>query len=201
MIAPTVRRLAALNHLPGLLVAIGLAVAALAMAPVIVMAQDPEVFVIIRVVDCEEAPAPGSPPLSEGTPTGCEPADGVSFTVYDLDDTVLGTCTTDATGSCDMILPVAEGTEVVIEEDESTVTPGYAPIENPLTGPLRLHESIAEIQFFNIPEETSELPDTGAGSGVEMVPGSLTPNPAGLLAVLAVILGLGGAVLRRDGAR
>jgi hypothetical protein len=157
-------------------------------------AQESDTFVIIRAVDCEEAPEPGTPPLSEGTPAGCVEADGVTFTISDLEDTVLGTCTTDVTGSCEMIVPVAEGTEVVIEEDESTVTPGYAPINNPLTGPLRTFESIAEIQFFNIPEDedVDELPDTGVGVTAPSAPGTWMP----VLLAGALLLTLAGSRLR-----
>jgi hypothetical protein len=88
-------------------------------------------------------------------------AEGVSVTVSDVNGSELGSCTTnDGTGfdngSCNILVPVPEGTEVVIEVDESTVKPGYAPIENPITGELRTFESLAEAHFINVPEETFE---------------------------------------------
>jgi hypothetical protein len=200
MMARPVRRSATLDHIPVQLIAMALLVAALVMIQVPAAAQEERGRLVINAANCEHEPPPDKGPIlgEQGElPEYCEYADGFTATAYDVNGNVLGTCTTNFTGFCEMDEPISVGTEVVVEADESTVKPGYAPIENPFTGPFGHFEGTSEYNFVNVPSETSGLPNTGAGSGAEGAPGNLTPGLVGLLAVLGVIHGLGGAVLRR----
>ncbi|HYI26186.1 MAG TPA: hypothetical protein VD767_12315 [Thermomicrobiales bacterium] len=195
----------AIAQVPGLLAAIGLVMVVFTMAPMPAAAQGEGTNVDVSIANCEHEPPPDEGPIlgEQGElPDYCEMAGGVTVTIYDLDGDVLATCTTDSNGTCDnLLVPVDQDTEVVVEVDESTVKSGYAPIRNSFTTVLFPFEGTAEVNVINIPEETSELPDTGAGTGARTVPGSLTANVAGALAVLAVILVLGGAMLRRPDTR
>lgn len=200
MPGPTVRYRAAFNHILGSLIAITVVVAALATAQVTVSAQESGVPLYVYVANCERNRLPGEGPIlgEQGDlPDYCELGVGVTVNVFDLDGNVLSTCTTGNGGSCYMVVPVPEGTEVEIEEDESDIKPGYSPVENPFARELRTFEGSDEAVFINLPVDDSGLPNTGSGSGMETGFRSLTHNLTGLLVTLATLLGLSGAALRR----
>lgn len=200
----TVRYRAAFSQILGFLVVIILVVAAFATAQVTAAAQESGVPLYVYVANCERNRLPGEGPIlgEQGDlPEYCEVGEGVTINVFDLDGNVLGTCTTGAGGSCRILVPAPEGTEVEIEEDESTIKPGYSPVENPFVRELRTFEGLDEAVFINLPDDDTGLPDTGSGSGAEAGPGSLTHNLAGLLAALATVLGVSGAVLRQTAVR
>lgn len=91
-------------------------------------------------------------------PDYCTPVSGVAFEVALENGDVLGSCTTDERGICSLSVPI-EAT-VVVTEDVTTGTAGYAPVENPIT--TRAVTEFAHAMFINVPETTGlpELPDT-----------------------------------------
>lgn len=142
----------------------------------------------ITKFDCEEDP--GTIGQAE-IPEGCVTVAGVSMTVYDGDDNVLGTCVTGAGGMCIVDLEVPDDAMVYVEEDVSTATPGYAPRENPVA--VEIVMEFSEAKLVNLPE-APDLPNTGSGTG----PGGTSATAfAALLGTTAFVLGLGGEVLRR----
>jgi len=157
-------------------------------------AQAEEIDFRILKVNCEEDPGDDIPPSSEQIPEGCEAAEGVDFTVSDTDGNEIAGCTTDDGGLC--IVQVPDGTEVVVEEDVTTGDPDFSPLENPIT--TTAVTEFAGAQFINVRDTAPELPDTGTGDGAK----SSSTGLAGLastIAVLAVVLALGGVLVRRPG--
>lgn len=179
-----------------LIVALALAVGALATFQLTVAAQPQEIDFRIFKVNCEEDPGDDIPPIIEQIPEGCEVAAGVDFTVSDTDGNEIASCTTDDGGLC--IVQVPNEAEVVVEEDESTGEEGFSPLENPIE--TTAVTEFAGAQFINVrdPQEPApELPDTGSGDGAVF----RSAEMAGMIAVLATLLALGGALLRRPDAR
>jgi hypothetical protein len=179
-----------------LLLAVVLAVMALTMVHSGVSAQAPETidFRIVKV-NCEEDP--GDVPISEGgVPKGCEAAEGVRFTVSDTDGNEIASCTTDADGRCTVQAP--NEADVVVEEDESTGESGFSPLVNPIE--TTAVTEFAGAEFINVrdaPKPAPELPDTGVGAEAFIRSHGL----AGTVAVLATLLALAGALVRRADAR
>lgn len=102
---------------------------------------------------------PGRVSLAAGNiPDYCTPESGVAFEVTGEDGSVIGSCTTDATGLCSLSVP-NEAT-VTVTEDETTGPVGYAPRENPIT--TQAVTEFAGALFINLPVGNG-LPDTGAG--------------------------------------
>ncbi len=144
-------------------------------------------------VNCEEDPGDDIPPIVEQIPEGCEAAEGVSFTVSDTDGNELASCTTDDGGLC--IVEVPNGAEVVVEEDVTTGEQGYSPLENPIE--TTAVTEFAGAQFINVRDDVPELPKTGSGDAAMR----LSTGMAGTFAVLATLLALSGALVRRPGGR
>ncbi len=189
-IARTVR----LDRILLLIVALALAAGGLSMFQLPAVAQGEEIDFRILKVNCEEDPGDDIPPISEQIPDGCEAAEGVDFTVSDTDGNEIASCTTDDGGLC--IVQVPDGAEVVVEEDITTGDPDFSPLENPIT--TTAVTEFAGAQFINVrnPEKpVEELPETGTGDGAMVHSTGL----AGTVAVLAVVLALGGVLARRPG--
>lgn len=80
------------------------------------------------------------------------------------DGTFTGSCTTDDTGLCSLMVP-NEAT-VTVTEDTTTAPAGTVPRENPIT--TQAVTEFAGALFINLPaDEPTELPDTGAGVGAD----------------------------------
>ncbi len=96
---------------------------------------------------------PGDVSLARGNiPAECEEVAGVAFTVRAEDGTVLGTCTTDASGTCRVTVPAPDGpTPVLVVEDVETVPAGYVPRENPVESFIGVPEAGALV--INLPED------------------------------------------------
>ncbi len=156
-------------------------------------AQPEEIDFRIFKVNCEEDPGDDIPPIVEQIPEGCEAAEGVSFTVSDTEGNEIASCTTDEGGLC--IVQVPNEAEVVVEEDETTGEPGYSPLENPIE--TTAVTEFAGAQFINVRDDVPKLPDTGTGDGAVR----LSTGLVGMFAVLATLLALGGALVRRPGER
>jgi len=192
----SIARMVRLDRMVLLLAAVALAVAALAMMHTTVSAQEAPETIAFRIVkvNCEEAPGPDVPPISEGgVPEGCEAAEGVDFTVSDTDGNEIASCTTDTDGRCTVQAP--NEADVVVEEDESTGEPGFSPLENPIE--TTAVTEFAGANFINVRDAAPELPDTGTGDGAVVLATGMT----GLIAVVATLLALGGALVRRPGER
>lgn len=115
---------------------------------------------LVSAVDCPDFEA-----LSAG---GCEPAAGVAFTVTLPSGEEIGACTTEidtmqdrTAGFCSVEVPL--GT-LVVTEDLSTVTEGYAPVENPRTVEIGPQD----------PDRTTYLPTAGFVNVAQAEP---TPEP------------------------
>lgn len=124
---------------------------------------------------CDQDPGDVSP-IAGNIPDYCSPTAGVIFEVTAEDGTVLGSCTTDATGLCALELP-NEAT-VVVTEDTTTSPANTIPRQNPIT--TQVATEFAGAFFVNLPapvepqptepppvaEPTQppvQLPDTGTG--------------------------------------
>lgn len=173
------------------------------------VAQDAPAEIDFRInkIDCPSDPGQVSPAAGNFPPEGCTAASGVSFTVALEDGTEVASCTTDADGMC--IVSAPNEATVVVTEDVSTATEGYAPRENPIT--TRVVTEFAGAVFVNIlqtpPDEGDDdgdtddgtdngtddtpatLPDTGSGSAI----GGGTSGPA----FLALIGAAAGALALR----
>jgi hypothetical protein len=102
---------------------------------------------------------PGNVSLAAGNiPDTCDPSSGVSFTVTMTDGTVIGSCTTDASGICKVQVP-NEAT-VTATEDVSTAPAGFTPRENPIT--TQAVTEFAGALFINLP--TTQPPTVGVGT-------------------------------------
>lgn len=190
-IARTVR----LDRILLLIVALALAAGGLATLQFTAAAQAEMIEFRIVKVNCEADPGDDVPPISELLPEGCEFAEGVFFNLSDpVTGNSLGECTTDENGRCTVM--VGEGLEVTVEEDVTTGDPDFSPLENPIT--TTAVTEFAGAQFINVrdPEKpVAELPDTGTGDGAM----SSATGLASTIAVLAVVLALGGVLVRRPG--
>lgn len=157
----------------------------------------------INKIDCPSDPGQVSPAAGNFPPEGCTAASGVSFTVALEDGTEVATCTTDDSGMC--IVSAPNEATVVVTEDVSTATDGYAPRENPIT--TQVVTEFAGAVFVNVletPADTGDdggtgtdggsatLPDTGTGAATGV--GSSIPL-YGMLAFLA--MAAGAVALRR----
>ncbi len=176
-----------------LVVALALAVAGFVTLQGTAAAQPEEIPFSIFKVNCEEDPGEDIPPIIEQIPEGCEAAEGVDFTVFDTEGNEIASCTTDEGGLC--IVQVPNGAEVVVEEDEATGEQGYSPLENPIE--TTAITEFAGAQFINVRDDVPKLPDTGTGDGAVR----LSTGMVGMFAVLATLLALGGALVRRPGER
>lgn len=174
--------------------AVVLIVAAVGMFRSGVAAQAPETidFRIVKV-NCEEDPGSDIPISEGGVPEGCEAAEGVRFTVSDTEGNEIASCTTDAEGRCTVQAP--NEADVVVEEDESTGEAGFSPLVNPIE--TTAVTEFAGAEFINVRDAKPELPDTGTGDGAVILATGMT----GLIAVVATLLALGGALVRRPGER
>lgn len=177
--------------------AVVLIVAAVGMFRSGVAAQAPETidFRIVKV-NCEEDPGSDIPISEGGVPEGCEVAEGVRFTVSDTAGNEIASCTTDAEGRCTVQAP--NEADVVVEEDESTGESGFSPLENPIE--TTAVTEFAGAEFINVrdaPKPAPELPDTGVGAATFFRSHGLV----GTVAVLATLLALSGALVRRADAR
>lgn len=126
------------------------------------IAAQEEINFDIAKFDCERDPMEAGDDISLPgaiTPDYCTPVSGVAFEVALENGDVIGSCTTDESGICSLSVPF-EAT-VVVTEDVTTGTAGYAPVENPIT--TQAVTEFAHAMFINVPE-TTELPDTGVGS-------------------------------------
>ena len=147
-------------------------------------AQDAPATITFRIskYSCPTDPGRVSPAVGN-IPEECDPVGGVTFTVALEDGTVVGTCTTDATGLCQLQAP-NEAT-VVVTEDVSTVPAGYRPRENPIT--TRVVTEFAGALFINLPQVTTP-PKTGVGfapvAAVSGAAGAVALGASGL-AILA----------------
>jgi hypothetical protein len=178
-----------IHRLPFILLALVLAFGLLITIHGVVNAQDdePTFPLLITKFDCETDPGPvGQADL----PEGCVGVEGVDMTVFDSDDNVLGSCTTDEFGNCTVDVVVPDDSLVYVEEDTSTATDGYTPRENPVE--VEITNEFSEAHLINI-RDTEELPDTGAG-----VTSQPAANIAGLLAATAALFVLGGLAVRRS---
>jgi hypothetical protein len=146
--------------------------------------QVPQIDFRILKIDCAEDP--GIFPEGE-IPEGCTPVEGVYFTI-DIEDGDTLNCTTNADGRC--LVQVPSEANVLVTEDVSSGTDGYAPRENPVETVAA--NEFAGAVFVNLPEEppTTGLPDTGAG-----IANLADPAHAGGLAVIATLLLLAGALV------
>jgi hypothetical protein len=121
-----------------------------------VFAQEEITFRIAKFTCADD---PGNVSLAAGNiPDDCDPTAGVAFEVTGEDGSVIGSCTTDATGLCSLSVP-NEAT-VTVTEDETTGPMGFAPRENPIT--TQAVTEFAGALFINLPV-VNGLPDTGAG--------------------------------------
>lgn len=132
------------------LAAVLLAIASLSTAAS-ARAQDLTVDLPIVAFTCPSDP--GDVSLARGNiPAECEEVAGVAFTVRAEDGSVLGTCTTDASGSCRVTVPAPDGpTPVLVVEDVETVPAGYVPRENPVESFIGVPE--AEAVVINLPAD------------------------------------------------
>jgi len=121
-------------------------------------------------------------------PDGCVLVEGVSMTVTDGDDNDLGSCITDANGTCTVDVDVPDDATVFVTEDESTGTDGYSPRENPVE--VEITNEFSEAKLVNIKDET-KLPNTGAGS----LGNDTQPLPLAL-ATIAILLALAATATR-----
>lgn len=172
---------------PALLAAVALALALMGLAASHLAASAQEQMIDFRVAKytCETDPGSISP-IADNAPADCELTAGVTFTIEaeGLDSAL--TCTTDDTGMCTVQVP--NEAAVTVTEDTSTAPDGYAPRENPIE--TQAVTEFAGAVFVNLP---IELPDTGAGT----MTSATTQGAAGLLAVVASILMVTGALVRR----
>lgn len=129
-----------------------------------VSAQDVPEEITFRISKYTCARDPGNVSTAAGNiPDYCEPTAGVSFTVESEDGAFTGSCTTDDSGLCSLMVP-NEAT-VTVTEDTTTAPAGTVPRENPIT--TQAVTEFAGALFINLPapgdDEPTELPDTGAG--------------------------------------
>lgn len=206
----TARRRYESSHMPVLLLALILTLGIFVAPQVATAVQvDPGIDHFdyrIYKVNCEEVPPPaflesvgGEPPgpITTPLPPTCEPAEGVAFTITDTEGNELGGCTTNENGMCTASLPPVEQ-NIVIEEDESTAKPGYSPMKNPIETSTFLNEFNPHREnFINVRDDVPELPKTGVGPRDV----AWTHSLAGVVAVLATLLALSGALIRRQGER
>lgn len=108
---------------------------------------------------------PGDVSLAaDNIPAECTEVAGVAFTVRDEAGTIIGTCTTDASGSCIVTVPAPDGpTPVLVVEDVTTAPAGFVPRANPVEAFIGVPEAAA--LFINIPTEEAQ-PDT-IGLGIQ----------------------------------
>lgn len=138
--------------------------------------------------DCERNPEEVGDDISVPAyifPDYCTPASGVTFEVALENGDVIGSCTTDASGICSLSVP-NEAT-VVVTEDVTTATAGYAPVENPVT--TRAVNEFAHAMFINVPQ-TTELPETGVGSAAPSSSSSLAGFTLAMLLCAALVVGV-----------
>ena len=170
--------------------AVVLAIATLGVFASAAAAQEPMIDFRIFKIDCPEDPGQ----FPEGiAPEGCTPVEGVDFTIEVEGVAEPLTCTTNADGRC--LVQVESEANVTVTEDTSTGTEGYAPLENPIE--TQAISEFAGAVFVNVPEDTTGLPDTGAGSSRAAV----DPGTAGILLVVATLLGLAGSLYQRTSPR
>jgi hypothetical protein len=155
-------------------------------------AQDAPAEITFRIskYTCDRDPGNVSP-IADNIPDYCSPTAGVAFEVALEDGTVVGSCTTDATGMCSLQAP-NEAT-VVVTEDTATSPAGTVPRDNPIT--TQVVTEFAGAVFINLPETTG-LPDTGTGAAVDA-------SEAGLLAATvgaALLCGSAAILIRRRAA-
>lgn len=175
-----------------MLSALVLALVAMASFHGAAVAQDSLFPFPITKFNCEEDP--GTIGQAE-LPDGCVLVEGVSVTVFDGEGNELGSCVTDENGGCIVDVDVPDDGLVVVEEDESTGTPGYTPRENPVE--VEIVNEFSEAKIVNLKETKPELPDTGTGDRSTVD----SDGAAALLAVVAVVLALCGALMRRPAER
>ena len=193
MVKQSVVRRLGLDRTLAILLALAIASLAIATFSFSAAAQEPQLidFRILKL-DCEEDPGQVPDGL---TPEGCTPGEGVEFSILVEGETEPLTCTTDAEGRC--MVQVESEAFVTVTEDESTATDGFVPRENPIETPAVTE--FAGAIFVNVREDEppSELPDTGSGSATQ----AMTQGAAGMLAVVATLLAIGGTLAKRPDAR
>lgn len=80
---------------------------------------------------------------------GCEPAQGVAVTIYNLDLDFHVRCDTDAKGACEVQAPADPERELMVAVHTATVDPGFAPIE-PLSTTVHYTE-FTGVGIVNLP--------------------------------------------------
>ena len=161
--------------------------------PGVAIAGDPAPFPMdVVVLTCDEDP--GTVPQAT-IPDGCTGTDGALVTVTDADDNEIGSCTT-TTGSCVANIDLSGGSPVTATLASSAIPDGYDAIENPIT--LEVANEFSGPTFVLVPEETTDLPNTG--SGITRTPAQ--SQGAIVLAGIAFLLAVSGFRLsRRDSPR
>lgn len=104
----------------------------------------------ITKFDCSADPGHAAiDAVSEGsTPAGCTRATNVRFSVAAEDGTPVGVCRTDDYGIC--AVEVLVGSTVLITEDVSTGSPGFAPVYNPIKVVVNPQSEVFAV-FVNLP--------------------------------------------------
>lgn len=144
------------------------------------VAAQEEINFDVAKFDCERDPQAAGDDISlHGaiTPDYCAPVSGVAFDVALENGEYVGSCETDERGICSLSVPF-EAT-VVVSEDVTTGTAGYAPVENPIT--TQAVTEFAHAMFVNVPEtngsaDSFDLPITKLDCQSD--PGAV--NPLGL---------------------
>jgi hypothetical protein len=167
------------------LAALAMTLSALALSQLAASAQGEMIDFRVAKYTCQSDPGNISP-AADNAPEDCDLTTGVSFTIEAEGLDAPLTCTTDGTGIC--IVQVPNEANVTVTEDTSTAPDGYAPRQNPIE--TQAVTEFAGAVFVNLP---IELPDTGTG----VTPSGTATSSATALAVLAVILLLTGAMIRR----
>lgn len=127
-------------------------------------AQQPTEEITFRISKyaCDRDPGNVSP-AAGNIPDYCDPTAGVTFTVETEDGSFTGSCTTESSGMCSLMVP-NEAT-VTVTEDLTTAPDLTVPRENPIT--TQAVTEFAGALFINLPaprgDEPTDLPDTGAG--------------------------------------
>jgi len=125
----------------------------------------------IRVYVCEQEPTRGLGIAAAVEPEGCRLADGVTVRVEPAEGGEVVSCTTGrfrpGSGSCQVMTPLSQrvrlvpeedrirlGPEhfrVVVTQDDTTLPPGYAPLENPIR--TAAYSEFAGATFVNLPAD------------------------------------------------
>jgi hypothetical protein len=153
-----------------LLAVIPLVVMTAGTAPVAIASQQDGHPFEIGATLCERTPATLSP--SALAEAGCEPAPGVAIEVHNEGGEILGGCLTspavDTARIATCVIPLPFDTAVTAYEDESTLPPGYLPLEQGLferTPPPGVVGYPPQF-FINVPS-TQELPTSSPAAEPE----------------------------------